>query len=312
MALPWPSRWGSTSPASGVPRTVLAATDVYKALPDLPAYVSLAAAVTFLLLLALYVSQRRDVERLGGWMTREPGHPAADLRASETLLDRAEEELEAVLAAGAGATAVAEPTDHPPALEPTVVAPPVKAPTAPVAAPPSPSSRLTSERPALERITTEREALLPHPRWRRVVRRGTQPRVLGVVALFAVLLGIAAIFGSERLLHDGERPAHGSKPGAIVPGEVEVAVLNGTSVPGLAGKVGDDVQVNGFQLGTISNSRTRFDQTVVMYEPHQRRAARQVAHDLGVKPVQPIDRQTERAAGAADVVVIAGTDRARP
>ena len=49
-----------------------------------------------------------------------------------------------------------------------------------------------------------------------------------------------------------------------------------------------------------------------MYEPGQRRAAKRVAHDLGVKPVQPIDRQTERAAGDADVVVIAGADRAKP
>ena len=70
--------------------------------------------------------------------------------------------------------------------------------------------------------------------------------------------------------------------------------------------------MNGFKLGTISNSRTRFDQTVVMYEPGQRRAAKRVAHDLGAQPVQKIDRQTEQAAGGADVVVIAGADRAKP
>ena len=83
-------------------------------------------------------------------------------------------------------------------------------------------------------------------------------------------------------------------------------------MPGLAGKVGDDVRVNGFKLGTISNSRARFDQTVVMYEPHQRRAAKRVAHDLGIKPLQPIDRQTEQVSQGADVVVIAGVDRAKP
>ena len=70
--------------------------------------------------------------------------------------------------------------------------------------------------------------------------------------------------------------------------------------------------MNGFKLGTVTNSRDQFDQTVVMYEPEQRRAAKKVAHDLGVKPVQPIDRQTEQAAGGADVVVIAGADRAKP
>ena len=110
----------------------------------------------------------------------------------------------------------------------------------------------------------------------------------------------------------GGESGQGPKPGAIVPGEVDVAVLNGTSVPGLAAKVGDDVRVNGFRLGAVTNSRDQFDQTVVMYGRGQQRAARKVAHDLGVKPLQPIDRQTEQTAGDADVVVIAGADRAKP
>jgi hypothetical protein len=293
---------------------MLAATDVYDTALRLPAYVSLAAIMAFALLLALYLSQRRDLERLRGWMEREPSHPAQDLRASEALLDRAEAELEAVLGTGEQAAFGAEPGDQA-AAEPTLVAPPLPptAPGAPAPARPQPSAaRVTSERPALERITTERAALQPHPRWRRLVGRVSQPRVLGLVALLAVVLGIAGIFGSERLLRGGEESGHGLRPGTVVPGDVEVAVLNGTSVPGLAGKVGDDVRVNGFKLGTISNSRSRFDQTVVMYEPHQHRAAKRVAHDLGVKPVQPIDRQTEQIAGGADVVVIAGADRAKP
>ncbi len=293
---------------------MFAATDTYDALLKLPGYVSLAAIVTFLLLLVLYFSQRRDLQRLSAWMDQEPGHPAADLRASETLLDRAEAELEAVLGTEGEAIAAAEAVDHPAVPEPTLVAPPQAPPTPATPLPPAhtPASRVTSERPALERITTERAALQPHPRWHRLLRQIGQPRALGLVALLAVVLGIAAIFGSERLLQGDEQTGRPSKPGAIVPGEIEVAVLNGTSVPGLAGKVGDDVQVNGFKLGTISNSRTRFDQTVVMYEPHRRRAARRVAHDLGVKPVQAIDRQTERVAGSAEVVVIAGADRASP
>ncbi len=287
---------------------VIAATDVVDAFLSLPAYVSLAAVLAFFLLLALYMSQRRDLQRLCAWMEREPGHPAADLRASETLLDRAEAELEAVLGMGEQASRAGGARGETPAPEPTLVAPPTRAANTPT----SPATRVTAERPALERITTERAALQPHPRWHRLLRRVGQPRILGLIAACAVGLGIAAIFGSERLLQGGGGSGPGSKPGAIVPGDVEVAVLNGTSVPGLAGKVGDDVRVNGFKLGTISNSRTRFDQTVVMYEPHERPAARRVAHDLGVKPVQPIDRQTERASGGADVVVIAGADRAKP
>jgi hypothetical protein len=285
--------------------------NLYDAVRTLPDYASLAAILAFGLLLVLYFSQRRDLERLRVWMERAPSHPAADLSASEALLDRAEAELEAVLGPG-GRDEAWEAGAHPATSEPTVVAPPTPAPATPVPPSRSPAARVTSERPALERITTERAALQPHPRWHRLLRRVGQPRVLGLVALLAVVLGIAAIFGSERLIQNGGESGHHAKPGAIVPGDVEVAVLNGTSVPGLAGKVGDDVRVNGFKLGTISNSRTRFDQTVVMYQPGQRRAAKRVAHDLGVQPVQKIDRQTEQAAGGADVVVIAGADRAKP
>ena len=47
---------------------------------ELPAYVSLAAALACALLLPLYFSQRRDLERLHAWMEREPGHPAGGHR----------------------------------------------------------------------------------------------------------------------------------------------------------------------------------------------------------------------------------------
>ena len=289
---------------------------VYDIARHLPAYVALAATVAFVLLLPLYASQRRDLARLRAWMEREPGHPAADVTASEGLLDRAETELEALFGAEQEAPSDVEAGGQA-AAAPTVVAPPsASEPTAPVSAVPAvpltPAQRVTHERPALERITMERAALLPHPRWRRLVGRVSQPWVLSAVAAVAVVLGLAAIFGSGELLGGGGASKQGPKPGGIVPGDVEVAVLNGTSVPGLAAKVGDDVRVNGFKLGTVTNSRNQFDQTVVMYAPGQQRAAQKVAHDLGVRPVQPIDRQTEQAAGGAAVVVLAGADRAKP
>lgn len=283
--------------------------DVYDILVDLPAYVSLAAVLTLLLLLSLYASQRRDLQRLYAWRERDPEHPGADLAASEALLDRAEAKLEAALSA-AEAVAEPEPGTAEAVAEPEHEVAPERVPAA--AATPAPPPRPpTGERPALERITMEREALQPHPRWRRFVRWAGQPRVLGIIAAAAVVLGLVAIFGSETLL-TGQEGGHGPKPGAVVPANVTVAVLNGTSVPGLAAKVGDDVTVNGFELGTVTNSREQFDQTVVMYGPGQQRAARKVAQDLGVEPVQSIDRQTEQLAGDADVVVIAGADRTKP
>jgi hypothetical protein len=270
---------------------------LYDAAHRMPTYVSAAAAAGCLFLLVLYLSQRRDLMRLHAWMAEAPDHPVEDLARSEALLDRAEAELEEIL----GVEAPAE------VLEPTVVAPPSMA----ASTTPAPASQTTtSERPALEQITTEREALLPHPRWRRFAARVGQPRVLGLIALGAVILGLAGIFGSERLLNDNEPTTEQRKPGAVVPQEVTVAVLNGTSVPGLGAKVADDVRVNEFTLGNVGNSRKEYDQTVVMYEKGQHRAAEKVADDLGVKPVQPIDRQTQQEAEGADVVVIAGRDRA--
>jgi hypothetical protein len=273
---------------------------LYDAARWLPEYVSLAAVVGCLFLLTLYLSQRRDLMRLQAWMAEAPNHPAEDLARSEALLDRAEAELEEILGVEVPAEATAEPT---------VVAPPT--PADGVAATPPPNSQTTtSERPALEQITTEREALRPHPRWRRFATRVSQPRVLGLIALGAVILGLAGLFGSERLLNDNGGTAESPKPGAIVPQDVTVAVLNGTSVPALGAKVATDVEVNDFALGNVGNSRKEYDQTVVMYEQGQRKAARKVAHDLGVEPVQPIDRQTQQEADGADVVVIAGKDRA--
>ncbi len=276
---------------------LLAATLVkvlYDAANRMPAYVSIAAAVGCLFLLVLYLSQRRDLMRIQAWMESVPNHPAEDLARSEALLDRAEAELEDILGVEAGARSTAEQT---------VVAPPGEAASAPS------SQTTTGERPALEQITTEREALLPHPRWRRFAGRVSQPSVLAAIAAGAVILGILGIFGSERLLSSNTGSERAPKPGAVVPHDISVAVLNGTPVSGLGAKVADDVTANNFTLGNVGSSRKEYDQTVVMYEPGQRKAAQHVAHDLGVKPVQKIDRATQEAAGNADVVVIAGKDR---
>jgi hypothetical protein len=89
-----------------------------------------------------------------------------------------------------------------------------------------------------------------------------------------------------------------------------VAVLNATSVPGLGAKVGDDVEANDFQLGAVTTYPEPVEDTVVMYEPKQKRAARKLAADLGEGILQQIDLQAQRLAGGADVVVIAGEDRA--
>jgi LytR cell envelope-related transcriptional attenuator len=269
------------------------------------AVVALVAGLGILLLLPLYLSQRRDLRRLTAWMERDPNHPAEDVAASELILDRAELELERLLGEGPATEAPeAPPTEVAPAPPPEVSPMPSEMP-APVTAA---ARRVTAERPALDRITMERAALEPHPRWRRFMSAVTRPRWMIAIALAAVLLGVGAIFGSELLLETGEEKPE--KGGGFDPSQVTVAVLNGTSVPGLGAKVGDDVKANDFELGTVSTYPKPQDETVVMYEPGEKRAATKLGADLGEGVLQPIDRQAQRLAGGADVVVIAGQDRA--
>lgn len=263
-------------------------------------FVALAALIGLVLLLPLYLSQRRDVRRMRDWMAREPDHPASDLAASEATLDRAEAELERLLP-----ETVADL--EPPLPETVAGVEPAPTPATPMTA----ATRVTHERPALERITMERAALEPHPRWRRFASRATQPRVLVAVGLLALLLGAAAILISEEVLKLGGDEDR-AREGAVVRSEVTVAVLNGTSVYGLAGKVSSDVVASGYDRGTISSAEPGVAKTQVLYAKGEKRAAQRVARDLGVDKdtVAELDRESERLAGDADVVVIAGEDRA--
>ena len=250
-------------------------------------YVAAAGLLGVLLLLPLYISQYRDLRRLRAWREREPDHPAADLVASETLLDRAEAELEELLG--------------PPEAEAGVT---------PASGSPA-ATRVTHERPALERITMERAALEPHPRWRRFVASATRPRVLVGVALAAVVLGVGGIFLTEGLLEDSGDGGK-ARNAAIDPADITVAVLNGTSVNGLAGRVADDVVSAGFTRGAVTSTKPGFAKTTVLYADGQKPAAQKVARKLGVDEalVKPLDRDSRQRAGGADVVVIAGEDRA--
>lgn len=254
-------------------------------------FVALAGLVGIVLLLPLYFSQRRDLKRLRAWREREPGYAAEDLTRSETALDRAETELEELLGEVPGREEAA--------------AEPAATPTEPVTA----AYRVTHERPALERITMERAALAPHPRWRRFAARATQPRALVAIGAAALLLGAGAIFVSEELLSGGDEG--GPSPSqSFTRAEITVAVLNGTSINGLADTVGSDLKDRGYELGALTTTSPGVTKTVVLFAPGRKAAARKVANDLDIDDVEPADRESLNAAGKADVIVIAGEDRA--
>jgi hypothetical protein len=136
------------------------------------------------------------------------------------------------------------------------------------------------------------------------------------------------VLGATQLL-GGDDPEQASKPntvqgGSPAPteqgqrapvsrGEVTVAVLNGTTVPGLAAQVADQLEQGGFKRGQVTNAADQQRATTtVQYAPGQRRAADEAAGIVKVarSAVKPIDANTQAIAGPdADVVVTVGADR---
>jgi hypothetical protein len=179
-------------------------------------------------------------------------------------------------------------------------------------------------------IRPERE-----PWYRRLL---ASPRYLVLVVAGVLIIGGAAAFGVNELTKDdsggttagtgGAAPAGNSDQGggggggdqakkqapAVDPSKVTVAVLNGTTVPGLAKQVGDRVAAQGFQLGTVANTADQEQQraeSVVLFSPGHRNEARVVGRKLSITQRQPVDAASQELAGDATVVVIAGADLSR-
>ncbi len=96
-------------------------------------------------------------------------------------------------------------------------------------------------------------------------------------------------------------------------GQTTVAVLNGTTVPGLARAVADKLLGDGYKIGTVTNAPDQQrSATQVAYQRGREASARQVARtiDAGSDAVTPIDEVTEATAGSdAVVVVTVGADQ---
>jgi hypothetical protein len=184
----------------------------------------------------------------------------------------------------------------------------------------------------------QQTAIIPpsrQPWYRRLL---ASPRYLVLAIAGVLILGGAGVFGITQLSSDdegggtpagssnsasvtggeaegGEGGENGQNPRKpVVPGNVTVAVLNGTTVPNLALGVGEQVQSHGFTLGTVANSADQEQQraeSVVMFAPGHRREAIAVSRRLQITQRQPIDAASQELAGDATVVVIAGADLAQ-
>jgi hypothetical protein len=149
----------------------------------------------------------------------------------------------------------------------------------------------------------------PQPWYGRI---GTRYVAIAFVGLF--VLGGAAASGVTQLAGGGGSSGH-VKPKrhgvAVKPGNVTVAVLNGTMVPGLAARLRDQIAAAGFEKGTINDfSDKQLAESVVEYAPGHQAEATAVGSRLGISRRQPVTAGSRALAGDATVIVIAGADKA--
>jgi len=107
----------------------------------------------------------------------------------------------------------------------------------------------------------------------------------------------------------GEGGTDGGEP-STDPSQVTVAVLNGTTMPGLAADIGKTVEAEGYRLGKVTNGADQARaESVVLFAPGARGEAQAVARRLGIGQREPIDAASQQLAGDASVVVVTGADR---
>ncbi|HEU4736531.1 MAG TPA: LytR C-terminal domain-containing protein [Solirubrobacterales bacterium] len=247
---------------------------------EIGAFAGLAAFLGLALLAMLAFSQGRDLRRLREWAGSAPERDSERKDSTSAAAAKRAEELRAL------------------------------------------EDARTEERASLdqrEERRRRREAGLPELTRGERLRAGlsgagsriAEPRYLiGIFALVVIVAG-----GVIYLVTQGSDSTDGkggkAKPAkATKPAEIEVTVLNGTAVPGLAAEFGDQVEGRGFQLGAVTNSSTSFADSVVMFERGHAPEARKVAKALGISEVRLMSADIESVSGGAPVSVIVGEDNA--
>lgn len=139
------------------------------------------------------------------------------------------------------------------------------------------------------------------------------PRYLVGIFVVVILVGGGIAYA---VTQGGEGDGSGGKAGksaahgALKPSEIEITVLNGTAVDGLAGIYGNKVEQHGFQLGAVGNSEASFSESVVMFERGEGRAAHRVADVLEISRVRPMSSEIASLAAGASIAVVVGEDNA--
>ena len=236
------------------------------------AYFGFAAFVGLAILALLYFSQARDVRRLREWAGRAP--------------ERAE------------GPAAAQHYLPPTSMEQTATS--------------------KQRRPLRDRI---RRIHIPQLRYIALA-------IGGVIVLAGAVFGVFQLASNDEgssakntssQSQQADRGSSGSssdsstnKPVKVDPAQVTVAVLNGTTIAGLAAQVGEEARADGFTLGTVTNAaKTNQSRSQVLYRKGQKNAANTVSDRLGISSTGEVDPLSAELAGSFDVVVLVGTDRSQ-
>ncbi|MBI5311286.1 MAG: LytR C-terminal domain-containing protein [Actinobacteria bacterium] len=146
------------------------------------------------------------------------------------------------------------------------------------------------------------------------------PMIIASVLVLAFAIVVAATQfggGEEEPSTASRRAARDQKTVSTSPRDpqvnrpaVTVSVLNGTQTSGLAKIVGDQLIAVGFTETTTGNRNDNVDHatSVVYYAEGSKLEAKEVANELDIDSVEPIDEDTQAAGGAAPVVVVLGAD----
>jgi hypothetical protein len=163
----------------------------------------------------------------------------------------------------------------------------------------------------------EQQLIAAHGRPQRFVPPWRGGMVL-VAAAGAAAIIVAVVVGlaSPDAQHAARRPAgpHGPAATPALRSATSLAVLNGTTVTGLARAAADKLAAAGYhEPNVVSSDATNQARahSEVLYEPGHRAAAVDVARLVGVDRVRAMDANARVVADRAQVAVFIGADRAR-
>ena len=255
---------------------------------------SFAGLIAFLgtaFLAFLYFSQARDVRRLREWAGRAPERAAQagqHVSTDPEVVDLETEEEEEL-----PEESIEEQTQEVRVAAPTM--------------PPSPPMPLS-----LDEVRQRREEA--RRRWRWLSEPRYAALLIGGVLIFATaaIAAVVVVTGSDSVSVTSSKSFDSHRNATPVePSEVTVAVLNGTGIPGLAQRVGEDLRAVDFKVRTITNaSQQGLKRTSVLYTRGNKMKAKAVAKQLRTGAPRAADPQNATLGAGADVIVTVGSDRA--